>query len=85
MNQRQKIKRRLKSLPRSLAATDAPRPRRSATYFENWCCRNCFFWWGPGARRHKHGFAQSNFDGALKTHWKKSEPEIGGYEPEALA
>jgi hypothetical protein len=76
MNHRQKIKRRLKALPRSLSATDAPRPRQNATYFEDWCCRDCFFWWGRGAAKHKHGFAQSNFDGALRPFWKKAEPEM---------
>jgi hypothetical protein len=55
------------------------RPRRNAVYFQDYCCRSCYFDWGRGFEQrsmYKHNSAESNYDGLLKKYWKSPEYEI---------
>lgn len=52
-----------------------PIARRDGVYYEDYCCRGCFWDWGIGfAELHlyKHDCNESNYLGKLKKYWKTS-------------
>jgi hypothetical protein len=85
---KRRIKRTLAQLPRAwhidwtkvLADVAMPkRPRKAATYYCDWCCRECFFDWAVGFHKqyqYKHTCCGSNYDGLLKKYWRESGYEI---------
>lgn len=81
MNIRKQRKEKLKHVVRNVRYDDQCRPRKGMVYYQDYCCRSCYFDWGRGFElRHlyKHNSAESNYDGLLKKYWV--EPEYARME-----
>lgn len=63
MNIRKQRKRKLAFVPRD---------------YSDWCCKMCYFGWGPGAK-YKHDCCESNNAGILKKYWKEYDMMNGLY------
>lgn len=79
MNIRKQRKRKLSFVVRSSRYVEGQRrPRKHAIYYQDYCCRMCYFDWGRGfevRHQYKHNSAESNYDGILKKYW--TSPEYG--------
>jgi hypothetical protein len=76
MNQRQRVKQKLKHIPRyshhEVTSDGRFRPRKNVLYYQDFCCKGCYFDWGRGfisKHLYKHNCAESNYDGLLKQYW----------------
>ncbi len=73
-----RAKRRLEHLPRQWysytpTGEEIKRPRKTAIYYPDWCCQNCYFDWGRWFEKrtmYKHNSAYANYKGLLKKYWK---------------
>lgn len=79
MKVRKLHKQRLKNLPRASyhQNSERQRPRNDATYFSDYCCKQCYFDWGrwfDKKFRYQHDSAKSNSAGILKQYWKLDDP-----------
>lgn len=74
MNIRKRLKRKLKTIPRSIREIQylEDTPRKNGLYYNSYCCKSCYFDWGRWFEKkhmYKHDSAQSNYDGLLKKYW----------------
>ena len=70
MKIRKRNKNKMKYAPRRRGDNTS---RSDAVYYEDWCCRQCYFDWGHGfEKRHlfNHPYTESNYLGLLKKYWK---------------
>jgi hypothetical protein len=37
--------------------------------YDRWCCKTCYYGWGPGSHRLR-GYSLDNAQGKLKKYWK---------------
>lgn len=86
MKIRKRMKDRMKYAPMYKSVENTSRTR---LYFNNYCCRSCFFDWGIGITYlfegrsrlcYKHEFTESNYKGLLKKHWKTSRIDRSNVE-----
>lgn len=71
MNISKRLKRKLKYIPRYNPNNDFV-PRKDHLYYNQYCCRGCYFGWGRLFEKkhlYKHESAESNYDGIRKEYW----------------